>query len=38
MAKAEKGKILKETINLRKLEELFPFPYKKNEMPSVKRS
>jgi cytidine deaminase len=29
MAKAEKGKILKETVNLRKLEELFPFPYKK---------
>ena len=29
MAKAEKGKILTETINLRKLEELFPFPYRK---------
>ena len=29
MAKAEKGKILSETVNIRKLEELFPFPYKK---------
>jgi cytidine deaminase len=29
MAKAEKGKILKETVSLKKLEELFPFPYKK---------
>jgi cytidine deaminase len=29
MAKAEKGKILKETVNVRKLEALFPFPYKK---------
>jgi cytidine deaminase len=29
MAKAEKGKILTETICLRKLEELFPFPYRK---------
>jgi len=29
MAKAEKGKILMETVSLRKLEELFPFPYKK---------
>jgi cytidine deaminase len=29
MAKSEKGKILFETVNVRKLEELFPFPYKK---------
>lgn len=29
MAKAEKGKILSKTVNIRKLEELFPFPYKK---------
>src|SRR5208337_5398258 len=29
MAKAEKGKILMETVSLRKLEELFPFPYKR---------
>ncbi|MGD0159954.1 MAG: cytidine deaminase [Candidatus Bathyarchaeia archaeon] len=29
MAKAEKGKILKETVNIRKLEELLPFPYRK---------
>jgi len=29
MAKAEKEKILSKTVNIRKLEELFPFPYKK---------
>jgi len=29
MAKAEKGEILSETVSIRKLEELFPFPYKK---------
>lgn len=29
MAKAERGRILKETISLRKLEERFPFLYKK---------
>ena len=29
MAQAEKGKILTETICLRKLEELLPFPYRK---------
>lgn len=29
MAKAEEGKILAKTINVRKLEELLPFPYKK---------
>ena len=29
IAKAEEGKILKETVSLKKLEELFPFPYKK---------
>jgi cytidine deaminase len=29
MAKAEEGKILTKTINVRKLAELFPFPYKK---------
>jgi cytidine deaminase len=29
MAKAEKGKILLETVNVKALEELFPFPYKK---------
>jgi len=29
MAQAEKGKILTETLNFRKLEELFPFPYRK---------
>jgi cytidine deaminase len=29
MAKAEKGKILSETVSVRKLKELFPFSYKK---------
>ena len=29
MAKAEKGKILSETVSIRKLEELLPFPYRK---------
>jgi len=29
MAKAEKGKILTKTVNVKKLAELFPFPYKK---------
>jgi cytidine deaminase len=29
MAKAEKGRILSKTVNVRKLEELFPFPFKK---------
>jgi len=29
MAKAEEGKILTKTVNVRKLVELFPFPYKK---------
>jgi len=29
MAKAEKGKILSETVSVRNLEELFPFPFKK---------
>ena len=29
LAKAEKGKILTETVNIRKLEELLPFPYNK---------
>jgi len=29
MAKAEEGKVLTKTVNVRKLAELFPFPYKK---------
>ena len=29
IAKAEKGKVLSETVSVRKLEELFPFSYKK---------
>ncbi len=32
MAKAEKGKILSETVNIRKLEELLPFPYRKSSL------
>jgi hypothetical protein len=29
MAKAEKGKILPETVEVREIGELFPFPYRK---------